>query len=482
MIAISIQFPAHRYHANPWANNPNVATVDWPPAPIRLLRALIAIWWRKADHQTFTKQKLDEIIDILAIEPPVFQLPEAVHAHSRAFTPEHRLIFDAFLRFAPDATLVIAWPSAKLSQNQHALLARLLEDLSYFGRAESWAKACLLPAWGGTPNCTPTKVAIYEQPVEVHVPCSPTTWKSRRVGFLQTTPAPEQLRLVEAALPTSLSDAIAVDNSIWQNSGWNSPPALQSVTYYRPPLSPSPHPRPRAVRTFPSDETVARFVLAGRPAPRLLAALRVGELARAALMSGGRVPPPTEFSGRDDTGPLRSDAAHEHSFFLPEDADNDGLIDHIIVFCRLGFSPEARKRLASLRVLRRAGYHWAIALEAIAKPSELAPTSPLLRPSATWRSITPYLMPWHQKRRFGFREQISRECKLRGLPPVESVVEINAATSPLKFLRGRARPNIPQPDRLGRYLRLGFSSECPAPLALGYGCHYGLGQFRANIS
>ena len=48
MFALAFRFPADRYHATPWGRNVNEADVAWPPEPWRLLRALIAAWWRKA--------------------------------------------------------------------------------------------------------------------------------------------------------------------------------------------------------------------------------------------------------------------------------------------------------------------------------------------------------------------------------------------------------------------------------------------------
>ena len=87
MIAFAFSFPAGRYHATPWGRHANEADVAWPPEPVRILRALIATWWRKADHKRFPKIMLDDLVDALAAELPVFHLPEAVHTHVRAWMP-----------------------------------------------------------------------------------------------------------------------------------------------------------------------------------------------------------------------------------------------------------------------------------------------------------------------------------------------------------------------------------------------------------
>lgn len=46
MIAISLTFPAGRYHATPWDRHVNEGAVEWPPSPWRLLRSLVAVWKR----------------------------------------------------------------------------------------------------------------------------------------------------------------------------------------------------------------------------------------------------------------------------------------------------------------------------------------------------------------------------------------------------------------------------------------------------
>jgi CRISPR-associated protein Csb2 len=50
----------------------------------------------------------------------------------------------------------------------------------------------------------------------------------------------------------------------------------------------------------------------------------------------------------------------------------------------------------------------------------------------------------------------------------------------LAFHRFRSRRGPDQPDRTGLALRLEFSEGIFAPLALGFGCHFGLGLFRSE--
>jgi CRISPR-associated protein Csb2 len=244
----------------------------------------------------------------------------------------------------------------------------------------------------------------------------------------------------------------------------------------------------------PGKPEIARFVLEGRPQPRVEDALRIGEIARSALMSGGDDPPP-EFSGRDGNRPQRDDPAHAHAFFLPEDADHDGLIDHLVVYCKNGFSKEARRRLDRLSRLwlahgrasnegERGRKEWRLALEDIAAPEVFGQRSTLLRSSRAWKSVTPYLMPWYAKRHFGVVEQIMREIERRGnFPALTDVAVLDQSTlakRAIKFHRTRSRRGLAQPDGLGCFLTLTFAEPVVGPLALGFACHYGLGLFGAS--
>jgi CRISPR-associated protein Csb2 len=527
MIAFAFSFPAGRYHATPWGRHANEADVAWPPEPIRILRALIATWWRKADHARFPKVMLDDLIDALAVEPPVFRLPDAVHTHTRAYMPapsDRKLIYDAFLRLDRDAEMVIAWPDIPLTEEQQNLCAYLLERIGYLGRAESWACARLANDWDGEINSWPRAADRVlpgnNVPVDVAVSLTAMEWTELRANFLtkanQMTKA--KRAALEATLPERLSDALAVDTSDWQNAGWSSPPPLRKFVYDRPPVGPIPQSRPKKATQAgqPEKPEVARFILAGRPLPRIEESLKIGEIARWALMAGEGVPP-VEFSGRDEAGPLRADPSHAHAFFLPEDADEDGLIDHLLIFCRRGFSDEARRRLDRLTRLwqargrvdadgERGRKEWRLALEDITAPESFASTSALVRRSRIWQSVSPYLKPRFDKdiaRSFPelistYHQQIFLEWARRfpnhpvpNISPVTDPNRLNSfalrvgsgkqSRSTLAFIRTRAGRGGRQPDTTGGFFSLQFEEEVEGPIALGWGAHFGLGLFKAQV-
>ncbi len=439
MIAFSFAFPAGRYHATPWDRHANEADVAWPPEPARILRALIATWWRKAEHKRFPKPVLDDLIDAMAAEPPLFLLPDAVHAHIRTYMPapeRKALIYDGFLRFGEGAELIAAWPNVVLEPEQRELAAHLLECMGYLGRAEAWAEGRLVDNWDGEFNASPRSRAVPAAedtvPVDVNIPVTPQAWADLRSRAMAdpSKRTKKQSALVQATLPVRLADALAVDTGQWQTAGWSSPPPLVKMVYDRPHVGPLPPRRDgqmgRAVATSrPHDPEVGRFLLAGKPRPRIEDAIKIGELVRlAALAQFGRdgrdrwrAPP--VISGRDPDGKPLAQGTHDHAFYLPEDADGDGFIDHVVIFAKGGLTDEVQSKLDRITRLwepRRGAddeddvpngrKEWRLALEGFGRPADFA-DSVILGRSRCWRSVTPYLMPWHAKKNFGLADQNS---------------------------------------------------------------------------
>ena len=148
--------------------------------------------------------------------------------------------------------------------------------------------------------------------------------------------------------------------------------------------------------------TVARYLLAGRPRPRIADAVKIGEVMRTAAMSkfgwepdqdtGKRIPlAPWRISGRDALGRPVRDPAHPHAFWLPEDADDDGWIDHVTVFVAGGMDADIQSRLDRITRIwitgkgtRRGNGHtprideWRLALEGFGRPEDFAGSSRLL--------------------------------------------------------------------------------------------------------
>lgn len=246
----------------------------------------------------------------------------------------------------------------------------------------------------------------------------------------------------------------------------------------------------------PGRPEAARYRLGPKGRPRIERTVFTADVARRALMAGGY--PPQEFSGHDADGPLRTDPAHAHAFFLPEDADGDGLIDHLTVYCRRGFSDNALDRLHRLSRLWWSGGRGSagsgevdVSLEAIAPPEAIPGLVPLVAPSRIWRSATPYFMPRFRKRSdvaldraILVRDQVRREWTLRfpdaPLPDVKLLDASDHINGRRKIEFARSDRDLIAPDRRGSFVRLQFPAPVAGPIALGRSAHFGLGRFVAE--
>lgn len=531
MFALAFRFPQGRYHATPWGRHVNEGVAAWPPEPYRILRALIATWHRKADKTRWSELALHRLIEALAASTPVFRLPDAVHAHTRHYMPQGRLegerertslVFDAFFRIGPDDELVVAWQDVNLAPEDFALAVHLAELMGYLGRAESVVIARAMEVVDGTfpvgPK-VPGKAGWTS--TDVLLPLTAAEYANARPALLAQNhdkPKSKNRIAVEATIPPTLTDALQVDTSQLQAAGWSRPPAGRLVSYACPEVGPRPSSY-KPQRSREEDSTrfqVARFVLAGRPLPPLTDAVKIGEVFRRALMARVKEPIPSVLSGRDEAGAPLRDPQHAHAFFLPEDHDEDGFIDHLVLYARTGLDRPVRRAVERLNKLwinpkdrertrkkdeddpddveyesDKGRREWRVALEGYGTPEQFK-DSALLCPSKIWVSSTPYLRPLHLKGRGYFEEtcrMIQAECERREWPAPaiqrgpdagKAIYVDGQPRNVLAFHRFRSRRGLVQPDRTGISLRLEFPEDITGPLTLGFGCHFGLGLFHTE--
>lgn len=503
MLAIALRFPAGRYHATPWGRHVNEADVEWPPSPWRLLRALIATWHRKLDSREFPEHTLRSLIHALSETSPAYQLPGGVRAHTRHYMPvreggrdKKTLIFDGFVRLDPESDVVIAWPELELSSEEAALLDTLLRNLGYLGRAESWVEARRCDLEVGRLNCFPESQAhgqgdeVLTEPVRIIAPLSATDyqdWRQQCITDVQPGHKGKALQRLQKTLPEDLVDALRLDTADIQAAGWSMPPAARYLTYHRPyqPFANAVTTRLRARQ--PESITSVSFALLGKPLPKLEDTVRIAELMRMASMGQARRgfeerPVPPELSGHD----MPPENRHGHAFYLPQDADQDGRIDHLLVYAPAGISPAGLQLLSGVtRLWGRDGSEWQVLLESYGSLSQM-PHFRVGAAATSWISVTPYLHPWHKKKRLDLPAQIRRECRQRGLPePIEISVlpDVQVGSTRRRaahFHRFRSRRGLVQPDTRGQFCRLTFEEPVAGPLALGFGCHFGLGMFAPD--
>ena len=193
MFGLAFRFPAGRYHATPWGRNVNEADVAWPPEPWRILRALIACYWRKGDRERWSEDDLARLIDALARDLPVFHLPGgAIHAHTRHYMPIRKgksesrtLVFDAFLHLPVGAEVQIIWEGVTLEGDLLDLAGDLASGMGYLGRAESWTECRAMTEPEGKPNCGPAELGYRGESCRLLVPRSADSYRAERERLIE---------------------------------------------------------------------------------------------------------------------------------------------------------------------------------------------------------------------------------------------------------------------------------------------------------
>lgn len=507
--AIGISFPAGRFHATPWGCHVNEGVPEWPPSPWRLIRALVATWKRKLDHEKALGELIPNVIGKL-VQPPVFKLPAVTTSHTRHYMPWHKkwnpesphesktMVFDTFVAFETGSEIVVSWPEAILDKQETRAIDLLLSEVTYLGRAESWVSMRLTDSPRESElNCVPLNsptinhnIPNSSESVTVLAP-DPETWDAWSYGVKAYKPEPSWNILAET------KDLHA--------EGWCQPPGSREITYIRDSgLQSSLPPMPQYVSR---PINVVRYVLDGQVLPLVTETIYLAEIARRYVQGifGKKFDSASSMilSGKSFDGkPLEG---HEHAFFLPTDEDGDMRLDHLTVFSAKGFS--LQKELRVLDKFRRMYAPGGIAdinlLMVGMGDSRGMSEVPILSQSLGWRSVTPFVPVRHYKKRGQKRDTcdlenfpeivLREELQRRGFPDPIRVEKLDKcelwdhwkrkrcdsarSLSWLQFRRERVFGNGKRGLNPGCGFEIEFAAPVQGPLALGYGCHFGLGLF-----
>jgi len=239
---------------------------------------------------------------------------------------------------------------------------------------------------------------------------------------------------------------------------------------------------PSITRTLPQAELFHRAI--------------VGRVAK-----GQRVDCP-EITGKDADGNALKNG-HQHAHILPLDLDNDGHLDHILIYSSMGLGDAAQTAIRSMKRTWTKGGVGDLQTSLVGRgdleclrqlPESLLPQiDKLMAPpekSQTWISATPFVAPRHIKRngKNTLLCQVNAELASRKLPAATEVEvlrpggELNGVNvQKLRhFKRVRQHGSSPPPSDTGFALRLVLQSPINGPLTLGYGSHFGLGLFHAT--
>jgi CRISPR-associated protein Csb2 len=229
-----------------------------------------------------------------------------------------------------------------------------------------------------------------------------------------------------------------------------------------------------------------RWRLTGDELPPLTAALRVGDATRGAIYRGadarGLLPLPNSFH-------RGSDRDHSHAFWLAEDADEDGLIDHVLLFAAAGLPGPLIPVLAEGGNIRLADLgEWPLVPDWMGRRAPGA----LFGPARSWVTATAYVTAAsldnprgrRQRKSFGPRAQLQWEirrrrlgAKLADLAITPSIVRRGVIIRAQDFSL-KVRNRSPLPDAMSVGAQICFDQSVWGPLAFGFGAHFGLGLFE----
>jgi CRISPR-associated protein Csb2 len=526
MTVLELRFPAGRYHATPWGRHVNEGAVEWPPSPWRILRALIATWyWKAQKNDEISEEIIRSLIHALS-EPPVFCLPRATTAHTRHYMPLYNAqkttkIFDTFIQLAENESLLVAWNS-DLSPELLTALKMLAARLGYFGRAESLVEARVLEGITAIkPNAQPIAGGAnlpdkYEL-VRLLAPAKPVDYENWRTSFLSARqqagekkrPGKKSKKVETPQVPEDLFAALHAETGELHDAGWNLPPGAEYINYIRPEnaFAPAIKPRLRQSKKLP---TVARYAVVSVVSPSITQAISVADRVHKTLCSYSdrSGAPGFVFTGLDEQGKPRSDHAHAHIFCEangPRDA-----ITHIVVTAEMGFDEAACLALRKLNhVWGHGGHDIRLVLHGIGQPMDFE-ECPLFGRSKKWVSFTPFVSTRHAKAYRDGRPKIAANGWQEGSAPhdllrllaqnpnwqeARIVRQLNERDRPfcfgeksaerrfcsLQFQTIRHNGNGKRGNGSGGGFIIEFPEPVRGPIAVGYGAHFGLGLFMPML-
>jgi len=276
-------------------------------------------------------------------------------------------------------------------------------------------------------------------------------------------------------------DALASSTAEFQKERRSTPAAMRMVQYGRPAGAVV----TRVSKPAGGHAAGTQAVLLGldaRVLPLTIATIEVAEQIRGRLMgihkrlTGDPKLVSQKFSGKDAAGtPLRE---HHHVFILPQ--SKDGLrIDRVLIYTRdeKGFEGDELRAILQLDKLYGKTDE---SIRAVATWRGSATNAKVRPGSRVVESVTPFAPARHWRKGRGtfeefLLEEVKRECRNHGLP-TPSGISIAKPRGPFDWVEFR-RNRKDETSRPGYGFRIKFDEPVAAPFSLGYGCHYGLGQF-----
>ncbi|MCY6494600.1 type I-G CRISPR-associated protein Csb2 [Leptolyngbya sp. GGD] len=469
MIHIRVQFHMNQYQACAWGHLHAEGVIDWPPAPWRILRAIVAGAYnaRLPEKQ---HSALKELLHKLASVLPSYTLPPTTYIQHRSPRPQVNLktakvgpgknLYSAGLLMSSEQNeLYIHWPVV-LSEIEELVLSLCLSGLTYMGRKEASSTLALVES----------------------------------APAANTEPDAQGTRIVAIADPEMDADALwkALNLSAHENYGVNRSAVFPGVrqTAYQISL---PQMRKQQIFEGNTPQTVT-LTVSGSPRLPFHLSLKLTHRLHQALVSHC---PAKVFTGQE-MGEHSKD--HDHTIFQCIPDRTGRYVEQIRLYSVEGYNPEALAAIARCSYLPGVarGYDILLALADFGSRQEQADE---------WISSTPFFLSRFPAVRRGKPRMLSAQYQkdgpehqalqylqylswlnLEGNPSyhdhedglalyLDNVFVVAALCEPFpQFWEWESECRQGKKvGRIGYRTRLKFATAVHGPIILGYASHYGLG-------
>lgn len=440
--------------------------------------------WNRDEHDEIPISRLTALLFAISTTPTIW-LPKTSGGHTRQYFPIHdagivrntgSAVFDTFATIAKNQPLLFHWPEVSLDEQQQLDLKLVLGRMTYFGRAESWSRA-------QAHMTAPEQIdgVVTEGPAQTHWRCvciedqGKPDGKEYRDYTLERRLAPVRDQGAEAVqlLPrTKTSDgkdrkaAAEMFKTILQaelpemlllrcllresgqdiKDGLERPIGARWIHYAVPRAvyhvhRPKPQVRARTLESVNLVRYALNTATVNRPVlPPVTDTLLIADRFRSAVMALHREPSVILSGHEPGGGPGKS---NQHAFWWPLDGDDDGFIDHVMVWAPGGFDAGEVNALRRLTRLRQRGGR----PDLLVTPTFVGSDS-AYRPwqadssgkgsshlKTTFVSVTPYFCPAHLSHGRGnsgslrpIGPEVLKSLKIQGVitegEEVESIQEI----------------------------------------------------------
>lgn len=518
-VVIKVSFVGGRYHATPWNKHVNEGAVEWPPSPWRFLRSLIAVWKRTLPD--LDPGVVESLITKLA-KPPKYKLTPWTEAHTRHYMPwekkgphDKTLVFDTFVCVTKGGSLYMGWDEIDLLKDEQVALTQILKNMSFLGRAESWVEAGLCDDVIGYDYVPIDDRNQYGGEITQVLCADPdTAFNSEYFTGLDSKKSKKSMVKISDCLFDSPRWHLCLDTEIKNKNRWSKMPGSKWVQYTSLPqyqIQRTAHNMPRTIK----KPTTAVFLIDAPVLPSVKSTIIIAESMRRALMNMFEKcclgsPEGSQYkridkdaysspvlSGKDANGVLLQ--GHKHAHYLPMfDTLDPTRIRRIVVYAPAGFSKLEIEAFRALSFIRDGDKKYRVLLTTLGS-TNAALEQNLTASSATWESVTPYVVHRHERTHGTKRDvpdprdsntlsflsvSVRELCSKLELPTIQSVKTqpygFGNALRASDYQRSRLVDKDTARTRAIGYVRITFTEPVTGPLCLGYNSHFGLGLFMAS--